>query len=70
MIKYIPLLSLFILFCSCGIGIPWQTAKEMIEENYPDDNFVEENAEKWIQDKTGIEIDFSGRSKEENPYND
>jgi hypothetical protein len=69
MSKYIPLLSIFFLFCSCWIGIPWETTKEIIEENYPDDNPIEETVEKWIEDETGIEVDFSGRSKEDNPYN-
>lgn len=70
MIKYIPLLSLFVLFCSCGMGIPWETVEKTIEENYPDDNPIEEAVEEWVQEETGIEVDFSGRSKEENPYNE
>ena len=38
---------------------------KQIEENYPADNFIEEMIEHQIQQKTGIEIDFSARSPEE-----
>lgn len=31
---------------------------------YPHDNFIEEAVEQEIYDHTGIEIDFTGRSKE------
>lgn len=31
---------------------------------YPQDNLIEEFAEDYIEDKTGIYVDFSGSSKE------
>ena len=37
---------------------------------YLDDNPLEEYLEEVIQDNTGIEVDFSGRSPEKDPYNE
>ena len=69
MSKYIPLLSIFFLFISCGIGIPWEVIEEEIIENYPDDNPYEEMLEDWIEEYTGIEIDITGDSEEKYPHN-
>lgn len=70
MSKLIPILALFFLVTSCSW--PWSTIVEkgfeIIRENYPDDNAYEEALEKWIFEKTGVEVDITGRSKEKDPY--
>lgn len=49
--KYITYLIPVFLFVGCTM--------------YPDDNLLEEEIEEVIMQKSGVNIDFSGRSKED-----
>lgn len=55
--KYLLVLSMSFLFCSCSSINKWV--------GLPDDNFIEEAAEDVVQHEVGINFDFTPDSPEE-----
>ena len=64
-------LLLLFLLSSCGIikghkNPVVNKGIEIIEDIYPDDNYMEENVENLIENYTGFEIDLTPQTEEEN----
>lgn len=53
--KILMSLIMLSIISSCSFPASWI---------YPDDNFIEEEAEDVILDQTGVKVDFSGYSNE------
>lgn len=48
----------------CTSMLIWMVGCQLVKNNYPDDNPVEESIEDVIENKTGINVDFTGRTPE------
>jgi len=61
---------IYVMFMSaiCSIGCnkfsDVEKAVEVLQEKYPEDNFVEEILEDVLEHETGIDVDFSFNSPE------